>query len=331
MQSVDGFPILDIGPLLAGAPGALTRSAQELHDALREVGFFLLINHGISPKLIRQTFDEARRFHHTLSDQEKASLRMNEHNNGYMAMSRYTIVTSDVGDNDEPDLNEAFFVKRERGANDPLLRSGRRFVGPNRWPNRLPGFKSNLIRYTDTVDAMARQLLPALATGLGLDAHYFDDAFAESQFSFRLSHYPPARAKPNQYGIAPHTDANFMTFLAQSDVPGLEVRMPKGNWHPVPYIENSFAVNSGDMLHRWTNGYLKSTPHRAQPPSDQARYAIPYFLGPHIDTLIECLPTCQSEDQPPKFDPITYDAYLHWWYDQNYNANVQNDLVAEGD
>jgi len=55
------------------------------------------------------------------------------------------------------------------------------------------------------------------------------------------------------------------------------------------------------------------------------RYAIPFFLGPHLDTEIACLPTCQGPDNPARFPPITYDAYLHWWYDANYNAAVQKD------
>jgi isopenicillin N synthase-like dioxygenase len=82
--------------------------------------------------------------------------------------------------------------------------------------------------------------------------------------------------------------------------------MPSGDWLDVPYIPNSFAVNSGDMMAGWTNGRFKSTPHRAVPPGGRHRYAIPFFLGPHLDTVIACLPTCQGPDTPPKLPPITY-------------------------
>ena len=67
---------------------------------------------------------------------------------------------------------------------------------------------------------------------------------------------------------------------------------------------------------------------RAFPPVGRPRYAIPFFLGPHLDTEIACLPTCQGPDNPAKFPPITYDAYLHWWYDANYNARVQDDVAT---
>ena len=320
------IPVVDIGPYLAARPRASIATAIELGRALQDIGFFILVNHGIPQTLIDDTFAEARRFHAQSMD-DKLALRMNEHNNnGYMVLGRYAVWTSDVNANDKPDLNEAFFVKRERGPDDPLVRAGRRFAGPNQWPTHLPGFRETVLAYTEAVDALGRKLLPLCALALDLPPDVFDDAF-ESQFSFRLTHYPPVAAEVNQFGIAPHTDANFLTFLAQSEVPGLQVRTPDGTWADVPYVPGSFAVNSGDMMQRWTNHRFKSTPHRALPPVDRPRYAIPYFLGPHLDTEIACLPTCQGPGNPPRYPPITYAAYLEWWYDANYNAARQRDVA----
>lgn len=132
---------------------------------------------------------------------------------------------------------------------------------------------------------------------------WFDAILSDSQLSFRLSHYPPAKAETNQFGIAPNTDSNFMTFLAQTDVPGQQVRMSSGNWLDIP---GSFAVKPGDMMKRWTNGRFKSTPHRVVPPIGDHRYVIPFFLGPNFDQVIECLPTCTSPDNSPLWPPVTY-------------------------
>nr|MCS5604081.1 isopenicillin N synthase family oxygenase [Alphaproteobacteria bacterium] len=267
----------------------------------------------------------ARRFHDQDTDAKHAVL-MNEHNNGYMAMARYGVRTSRVSEDALPDLNESFFIKRERSPDDPL--STRRFGGPNIWPSDLLGFREKILAYTEAVDALGRRLLPAVALALNLPADTFDPAFEESQFSFRLSHYPPQGRTTGQYGFAPHTDANFMTFLAQSGVPGLQIMSKSGDWLDVPHVPRSFVVNSGDMLHRWTNGRFASTPHRVVPPEGQARYAVPYFLGPHMDTLIKCLPGCSDENNPARYSPVTYDDYLKWWYDANYNVANQKDLAV---
>jgi isopenicillin N synthase-like dioxygenase len=315
---------------MAGAPGAIDATAAELRAALEGIGFFILVNHGVSRDLIERVFLEARRFHAQPSE-AKIALRLNEHNNGYMAMGRYAVWTSEVNTNDKPDLNEAFFVKRERPSDHPLRLSGRRFVGANQWPDALPGFRDTVLAYTDALDALGRRLLPVCAVALDLPPGHFDAAFAESQFVFRLSHYPAVAAQPNQFGIAPHTDNNFLTFLAQTEIPGLQVRTPSGDWLDVPYVPDSFAVNAGDMMHRWTNGRFKSTPHRALPPVGRDRYAIPFFLGPHVETVIACLPTCQGPDNPPRFPPITYEDYLLWWYDANYKASAQDDMAEHAD
>src|SRR5437762_8938552 len=159
IRSSSTIPVIDFGPCVSGVLGAVTSTARALRQALEEVGFFVMTGHGVPQHLIDQTFSEARRFH----DQPmaaKMALRMNEHNNGYMALGRYAVWTSDVNANDKPDLNEAFFCKRERRADDPLLRSGRRFVGPNRWPDDLPGFRQRVLAYTDAMDALSGRVLP---------------------------------------------------------------------------------------------------------------------------------------------------------------------------
>lgn len=319
------IPIIDLAPLHDGIRGA-QKLAPMLRHALEQVGFLLITNHDIPSDLVDLAFAEAKRFH----DQplhEKIKLKLNEHNNGYMMEGRYNVRTSRVSDETaKPDANEAFFLKRERLPNDPLVIEERRFAGPNQWPHGLNDFRNNILKYTNAVDTMTKRLLHPLALSLKLPPDFFDEAFEESQFSFRLSHYPPARRTEGLYGIAPHTDINFMTFLPQSSVAGLQISVSPGRWYDVPNVANSFVVNTGDTLHRWSNQKYLSTPHRVIPQVDHHRYAIPFFMGPHLDTRIECLPTCTNETNPPKFRPITYGDYLTWWYDANYNNQDQSDV-----
>jgi len=323
------IPVIDLTDYFAGSSGALQRTAREIHDALSRVGFFMLTGHDVPVALIDQTFTEAARFHE-LPMAKKLALKLNEHNNGYMAKGRYAVWTSDVNNNDKPDLNEAFFVKRERGPGNALRLSGRRFTGPNMWPDEadMPAFQARVLEYLNAMEAFTNRLLPAVAVSLDLDPGFFLPHFVDSQFNLRLSHYPPETAEANQFGIAPHTDANFMTFLAQSDVPGLQVRTTSGDWMDVPFIPGSFAVNSGDTMRRWTNGRFLSTPHRAVPPVGQHRYAIPFFLAPHIDTVIECLPTCVGPSETARWDPITYEQWITHWTDANYDPKRQQDVAA---
>jgi isopenicillin N synthase-like dioxygenase len=323
------IPVIDVADFLAGKSGSLEKTAREIHDALSRIGFFVITGHDVPRQLIDQTFAEARRLH-DLPMRDKVAMKLNDHNNGYMAMGRYAVWTSDVNDNDKPDLNEAFFIRRERGPDNPMRLTGRRFTGPNLWPDDalLPEFRSRILDYLRAMEDFTNRLLPAVSVSLDLEPGFFTPHFVESQFNLRLSHYPPVDAEANQFGIAPHSDANFMTFLAQSDVPGLQVRTVDGTWIDMPYIPGSFAVNAGDTLHRWTNGRFLSTPHRALPPRGTHRYAIPFFLAPHLDTRIECLPGCGGPGNPPKWDAISYEDWITWWTNENYDPKRQADVAA---
>ena len=93
--------------------------------------------------------------------------------------------------------------------------TGRRFTGPNVWPDdaMMPGFRGHILEYLQAMEDFTNRLLPAVSVSLDLDPAFFTPHFVESQFNLRLSHYPPVAADANQFGIAPHSDANFMTFL----------------------------------------------------------------------------------------------------------------------
>lgn len=43
----------------------------------------------------------------------------------------------------------------------------------------------------------------------------------------------------------------------------------------------------------------------------RARLSIPYFVSGKMDTMIECLPACQSETNPPKYEPVLWADYYH--------------------
>src|SRR5213080_4715121 len=156
----DVVPVIDLGPHLAGRPGALRAAAAELRNALEGVGFFIVVGHGMPRELIERTFAEARRFH-AQPYEAKMALRLNDHNNGYMAMGRYAVWTSDVNKNDKPDLNEAFFIRRERAPDNIMRMTGRRFTGANVWPEEslLPDFRAHILDYMRSMEDFTNRLL----------------------------------------------------------------------------------------------------------------------------------------------------------------------------
>jgi isopenicillin N synthase-like dioxygenase len=64
------------------------------------------------------------------------------------------------------------------------------------------------------------------------------------------------------------------------------------------------------MFRLWTNDLYVSTPHRVVNRSGQERYSIPTFFNPDYHAVVSCLPSCQSADRPPKYEPIKSGDYL---------------------
>jgi len=321
------IPIIDVSGAIAGDRAAQQACAAQLRHAYEDVGFWFLKGHRVPLELVDRVFAEVARFHAQPLD-EKLKLKINKHNIGYLAMQAATTRHSDdIAANNKPNLNEAYFVKRDLPADHPDVLADKRFRGPNQWPSGLPGFREVIVEYCNAMEQLSLSILPIYALALDLPADFFRDAFREPQYTLRMSHYPyTPTLQQNEYGLAPHADTSFMTLLAQNKIPGLSLRTASGRWIDAPAIEGTFLVNSGQMLKRWSNDRFRATPHRVINKSGGDRYAIPFFFDCTIDHRMVCLPTCTGPGNPPKFEPTTYAEYMTWYQNQNYD-HVRTDGV----
>lgn len=320
MARADVIPVIDLGPSLAGEPGALDRAAEELRVALSEIGFYFITGHGVPPELIADTFRQTARFHAQPLD-KKLAIKLDKHNVGYLPFMGDTLRTSTVATVTKANLNEALFVARDLPLGHPDVISGRRFRSANQWPAGLPGFRETVTTYCDTMERLVRKLVPLYARALDLPAEYFDAPFREPQYKLRMTHYPPVDAPPDdEFGIAPHTDTSFLTLLAPNEVPGLSIRRPNGEWIAAPAIPGALLVNGGQLLQRWTNDRFLATAHRAVNRSGGERYALAFFCDANIDWPIAAVPTCVGPDNPPKYETTYYTDYMIAYQARTYNV-----------
>lgn len=285
-------PVIDLHAYLAGEPGALEATSAEVRRALVEVGFFSIVGHGVPWSQVEGIYAEAARYH-ALPDEVKQDHRMGPSNMGYIPLG-----DAQRGDR-PPALNAAFFMGRPGSSRN-------RFPDPD----QLPGFEETVGEYYAAMDALCHRLLHLYAVAAGMPADHFDRFFDPALATLRMTHYPPVPAEVDQWGIDPHSDAGFMTLLPTNDVPGLWIKPPAADWQPVDQEPESFVVNAGDMLRRWTNDTFLSTTHRAVNTSGVDRYAIPFFFDPRVDTVIECLPSCVDAEHPARHQPLVYRDYL---------------------
>ena len=323
MSPTETIPVVDLGPYLAGQPGALERTAAELRFALTGIGFYFIVNHSVPAEQSRGVFAEAARFH-ALPLERKMEIRIDKHNVGYLPMRGDTLRTSVVQTVTKPNLNEALFVARDLAPDHPDVLADRRFRSANQWPAGLPGFREAVVAYCDAMERLVRKLVPLYALALDLPATYFDEPFRDCQYKLRMTHYPSVDGPPDdEFGIAPHTDTSFLTLLAPNEVPGLAIRTQSGQWIDAPPIPNAFVVNGGQLLRRWTNDSFLATPHRAVNRSGGERYALAFFCDSNIDWPIAAVPTTVGPDRPPKYPTTWYTDYMVEYQKRTY------DLLAD--
>ncbi|WP_213738020.1 2-oxoglutarate and iron-dependent oxygenase domain-containing protein [Bradyrhizobium sp. dw_411] len=308
------IPVIDFAPSLDGGDKGKRETAEAIHRACRETGFFYLKNHGVPQSLIDNQFEMAKRFFSLpLEERMRISMKNSPSVAGYEAMGGQVLDSQDEkSEKAPPDLKESFYSGRELADDHPLAMRKIRSFGHNQWP-AIDGFKEQTNSYYETMDIFAAKILGLIAISLDLPEDWFAKFYQPSSGLLRMIKYPPhpQHAMANQIGAGAHTDWGGVTLLAQDNAGGLEVRTASGDWIEAPPIEGTYIINLGDLTMRWTNEIYRSNMHRVKNNGGNTdRYSIPFFFNPNPDSVIETIPTCYDEANPRKFETCTAKEHL---------------------
>lgn len=259
-----------------GADDERRAVADALVRACHEVGFFLLVDHGIDQELIDRYFAALKEFFALPIESKALMAKANSrHFRGWEAIGAELT-------NNRVDYREQIDLSSEHPARDADVHPAYlRLDGPNQWlpDETLPGFREVVAEYFTKLSALAGEVMSVLAVGLRLPPEIFTERFGERPLSFmKLISYPPTPA--GQAGVNGHHDAGFLTLLMQHGVGGLQVENERGQWIDVPPRDDAFVVNLGEMLQSMTGNYLVATNHRVISPAQ--RYSSAYFHGPDL-------------------------------------------------
>ncbi|MBP0639603.1 isopenicillin N synthase family oxygenase [Cupriavidus sp. AcVe19-6a] len=318
------LPILDVGPYLAGEPGALEQLGADIRMIQENLGFFAIVNHGIPQALIDESFRQTARLFE-IPMEEKLKHRVGYHHQGYLPPKASILQSSAIMDkialNTKKDTNSAWLFMRNRTADDPKVRANVRHRGLNQWPESLPEFREALHTYQLSMEKLALRLLPMYARALELPAGYFDEMFKAPEYYQRCAYYhPEEHMEEGQYALAPHSDGSFLTLLPMTPVPGLQVMTPSKEWLSVSYVKNALIVNTGQILNRLSNDRFIATPHRVVNPPTK-RYALTFFFYPDDDANVGPIPECVGPGETPRYDSRTFYDFFVPYLDDLYHYN----------
>ena len=310
------IPIVD----LAARDGAAAR----ITHALETSGFFGIANHGVPEPLIAEAFTAAQTFF-ALPIEAKRSVTINSAHRGYMP-----IADQHRAEAAHANLSESFLVGGELADDDPDLAAGLPLHGPNQWPEGIAGLRPAMTTYHAALSRLGLRMVELFEEALALDPGFLRKDFAKPMAFIRALHYPPAPPDiaDGQFGAAPHSDFGFLTILAQDDVGGLQIRTLDGAWIDAPNLPGVLLVNIGDMAMRWTNDRFHSTVHRVVNAEGIDRYSIPFFFDPGFRTVVECIDSCRSAENPPRYAPTTWGEFLTARFDANHKYRQEPEKSA---
>jgi isopenicillin N synthase-like dioxygenase len=278
--------------------------AQELGGWFERYGFAIVADHGVDQAIIDATLETSKAFFALPTDAKRAY-----HIHGGGGQRGYTAFGVETAkDHQVADLKEFWHTGRDLPVGHPYAG----VMPPNVAVPEVDGFDTYQRAMFAGFDALGVRILRAIAHYLELPIDFFDAKVAQGNSILRTLHYPAIAqdVTPGAIRAGAHTDINVITLLLGAEEPGLQLQDKTGAWLPVTAPEGCVAINIGDMLSRFTNDRLPSTPHRVvNPDLDRARFArfsTPFFLHFAPDVLVETLPW----GGPPKYEPITAHAFL---------------------
>jgi isopenicillin N synthase-like dioxygenase len=307
MSSHYSIPVVDLHDYLHGTAEQKDRFIKAVGNALREIGFFALTNHTVSPELIHDTYAQTAE----LFDLPEATKKSYEVP-GLKGQRGYTSFGKEhAKDSKAPDLKEFWHVGQELSSEHP--RSAHYPV--NVWPSELPNFQRVMVDVYRRLESAAFSILEACALYIGEEKSLIRDTAIDGNSILRLIHYPPVPADrdPSSIRAGAHEDINLITLLIDATASGLEILDRSGQWVPVVTPKGCIIVDAGDMLQNLTNGFFKSTTHRVVNPdnSRERRYSAPFFVHARGEVSLNPLPSCIAATGGKQLHPnITADEYL---------------------
>jgi isopenicillin N synthase-like dioxygenase len=185
-------PMIDISGFARGDEASRTRIANEISEALEEIGFLVVQGHDVNPKTIGVVRELTWRFFDLpLAEKLRSRKPIKGAWRGYVTADDENLSYMQNGDS-PPDLKEFFGFGRFDYGDDPHYRQSFAEVASpsNIWPKQPVDFKMTAMQFYRQMETLTEHLLSIFEKALRLDQGYFRDKFDHHASTVRLLHYP---------------------------------------------------------------------------------------------------------------------------------------------
>lgn len=299
-------PELSLLSYVHGSENDKNKFVDNIFTGLKDYGFIILKDHTIEQKKIDKAYALVKEFFDLPLE---TKLKYQGNNGGQRGYTPFK--TEHAKNNKNPDLKEFWHVGREL-----VSTSAYKGIYPeNVWPSEVAELKKTFIELFEAMDSTSILLLETIGKGLDLPQDYFTKMIHDGNSIIRMIHYPPTKGEDTKNSVraAAHEDINLITMLVGATDSGLQLLERDGSWLDVESRPGEIVVDTGDMMSRITNNLLPSTTHRVINPSDDgsARFSMPFFVHPHSNAMLRCIPSCVKNGDRVADDDIRAGDFLN--------------------
>ncbi|WVF70356.1 hypothetical protein IAT40_005146 [Kwoniella sp. CBS 6097] len=271
-KEIDNFAVLtsiDLAQMDSEDPTVVEDLVNQVKRAIREDGFLLLENYGVSLEQLHRQFALAQYLHTHMSEEDKERLLFDPEKTGKWAGYKHPYGFKRF--RGPPDGIEQFNWYREQWENPDLL------------PKCILPFMDEIEAFSSYLqNSVNRRLLTLFSRVLELPDDYLwknvqSHGSPSGEGYFRHAIFRPALKETLEASkglrMHGHTDFGLTTLLFSVPISCLQIWGRDEKWRYAPYKPGALVINIGDTLEIVSGGHFKATRHRVyKPPVDQLTY-----------------------------------------------------------
>ncbi|KAH7690729.1 Gibberellin 3-beta-dioxygenase protein [Dioscorea alata] len=264
------LPILDISQTILSPSSSLSSISQ----ACKDLGFFLITNHGISQDLYNSLCSLSNHLFNLPLDTKLLlgpSTLINTYTPFFMLNQLHTFFNHGQHFIASPffeslRVSGPHYYSSAKSSADLLFTNNTNTDYTSQFCSVMEEYGNKMVELSKRIIAVVLECL-----GDGFEMKGCESEYSQCHGYLRINNYiaPEVAQKEEEEGnclgeiegLGMHTDMSCITVLYQDESGGLQVRSKEG-WVDIETGEGTLVVNIGDLLQAWSNGRMRSSAHR---------------------------------------------------------------------
>ncbi|KAL0691243.1 hypothetical protein Bca4012_090922 [Brassica carinata] len=285
-----------------------TEVAKQIVEAAETLGFFQVVNHGVSVELLELLKMSAHEFFEQPPENKAVYLKE-------VSPSKLVKYGTSFVPEKEKAIEWKDYVSMLYTNDDEALQH---------WPLQC---REVALDFLKSSMAMVKRIVEVLVEDVGviLEEERMNSLMGTKMVN--MNYYPTCPSPELTIGVGRHSDMGMLTVLLQDGIGGLYVKVDNGDWLEIPPLNGALVINVGDTLQILSNGKYKSAEHRVRTTNIGSRVSVPIFTAPNPSEKIGPLPEVVERDGVARYKEVLFQDYMNNFFSQPHDGKKSLDFA----